>query len=168
MLLPHIMKTYWYISVGVLFLICFFSSCKKEEEKPDEKEYPEFIIFGSMQNCIGTGCVRLLKMEPGKLARADNEIGPTGMSPYNGNYSIALSNDKYLQVEPIFKGKIPQELLDMPSGVIGDASHTDFWYFEYKTQIAYKYWMIDTQAVPSALAPFINNISLAFNTALSP
>lgn len=157
------------------FLVMLLS-CKKEEKKEDNTDYPEFIVFGQFQSenfcnpAFNEACVEIFKLESGRLSEDGLDDQPTVGSAYNGNYSTTLSQTDYSTIEALFKDGIPADLLDRNSGYVGpiNSGTSFFWYFEYKTSNTYKYWVIDgsfgAQESPE-IQTLINKISQAINIA---
>jgi hypothetical protein len=158
------------LKIAVLALAILFLSCnKKEEPVTDTKEYPEFLVFGFVQSCDfpSDACKAIFKMEPGRIDRASNLDVPDGSAPYAGHYDQHIPSSKYQQIEPLFKDKIPRELLDMDSGIVGNES-TFYTYFEYKSDRIYKYWLLSNSGgLPLAIQPFFNTVNQAWNIAIT-
>jgi hypothetical protein len=145
----------------LLISLLLFAGCKKDDPAPSE-DHPEFIVFGFFQNCASESCVEIFKLEPSKLLEDTNEDVPQSNSPYNGNYSVPLSAEKYRQIELLFRNSIPDELLARPSGTVGTApTWANNFYFEYKTGTEYKHWIIDGSfdgSLPASIQSFVNQV----------
>lgn len=157
-----------YVIIFMLFNL--FCSCKKDKTEKVDGDYVEFIVFG-LQQCVShtdETCVEIWKMEPGRIMEAASLEPPVPGAAYNGQYTIQLPAIKYTQIEPLFDGKIPDDLLNRDSGILGETTGI-FWYFEYKKGDVYKYWLINNNfSETSSISAFKNVISQAFSTAQTP
>ena len=125
------------IKYGYFIAIFLLLGCKEEEEPEITGIFPEYLVFGLFQQ-PGCGqsdqCVEIYKLESGSLKEDVNDEIPQAGVPYSGNFSLQHSQSDYEQIQEIFKDNIPQELLDHPSGMIGNPQPWTFqtFYFEYK------------------------------------
>ncbi len=163
------------LSIRSLLIIPFISllSCKEKEEIKSTEVFPEYIVFGRFQSS-GCGdsdqCVEIFKMESGSLKEDLKDDIPQTVGPYDGDYSLDLTQSDYDQIGAIFKNKIPDELLQHPSGLVGNPQewYVNFYYFEYKSATSHGYWVIDGSFdgnLGAVLQLFISDIQNAVNIA---
>lgn len=165
------MKRYKGISGVILIASVLLIGCKKEAPV-NNKLYPDRIVFGSYISPFACGsseaCIEIFSMESGKLMEDINDQVPTAESPYNGNYSVSLSPEKYNQIAEIFTDNIPQELLDAPFGQIGNPQEwsTNF-YFEYHRGDYHGHWILDGSfgILPPPFQTFISTVANATSVA---
>jgi hypothetical protein len=148
------------------------SSCKVKKDEDETSDHPEYLIFGLYQspsNCFGSeACVEVYKIEPLGLFEDINDNNPDADSFYSGNFQRRLSAVRYENIHDMFKDNIPESLLNMSSGPIGNPpTWTTNFYFEYKSEKIHKHWIFDgsQQNIPSDLIPFLNILSNASFTA---
>jgi hypothetical protein len=125
------------------------TSCVKEDEITDDKEYPEFIVFGTFltEGSCGTSeaCIEIYKADATGLAEDVMDEEPTATEAYPGSYTHNLTPASYQTVMDLFElNPLPEELLALPNGNVGNFNQfgTNF-YIEYKTKSGgYQYWIL--------------------------
>ncbi|MFM9984231.1 MAG: hypothetical protein ACKVOK_03315 [Flavobacteriales bacterium] len=162
-------STNWALLFSCLLL--FSTSCVKEDDITTSKDYPEFIVFGtffSPNACSGNEtCIELYKADAMGLKEDVNDTEPDGISSYSGTYSNQLSVNSYQTVMDLFEANpIPEELLEMPNGEVGNQNQFgQNFYLEYKTEAGgYQYWVLGGAfdgSMPQAIQNYLNVISNA-------
>ena len=162
-------STSWALLFSCLLL--FSSSCVKEDEITVDKDYPEFIVFGTFfttNSCSGSEtCVELYKADATGLSEDVNDNEPDGNSSYSGVYSHQLSISSYQTVMDLFEANpIPEDLLAMPNGEVGNQNQFgQNFYLEYKTESGgYQYWVLGGAfdgSLPQSIQNYLNVLSNA-------
>lgn len=139
-------------------------SCEKPYEKP-EGDFPDSIVFGmDMTWCNDETCVEIFRMDTEGASESTSfeHVDPT--VPYDGDFSVQLSPSKYQTLEAMFRDQVPEELLEIPSGLVGTLNNfSNYTYFEYNDGDVHKWWLIEQNfnAIPSSLVNFINLVTNA-------
>lgn len=141
----------------ILIVIILFS-CEYADAPNIDSNY---LVFGHFYGfCLGEKCVEIFKLTGTGLYEDRLDKYPLQNKPYEGEFEM-LSNTLFEKVKS-FPSQIPQELLNTPSGVIGqpDAGDWGGLYFEVVKSSSRQFWLIDKMKtnLPEYLRPFATEI----------
>ena len=128
-----------YFITGIFLIIT--SSFVGKKTTQVESDYFVFGLFYG--ECEGADCIQMYKLDKKNLYKDVKSHYPTFSSYYSGTFK-KLGNDKFQRIYKI-TSRIPQELLNSKSGIIGEPDAGDWggFYFEYSNKGKKKYWIID-------------------------
>ncbi len=156
-----------------IFCLLLSVSCTKDEVMPNQKEFPEYMMFGlyfSELNCFGNEtCVEIFKVQSGKLLEDVSEVRPTPGQAYAGDFLNTLSKSDYDGVLSAI-GEVPTTLLNMESGMYQTDSDgfASFMFCEYKSPGKHGYWIFNTaefSTLPTDVQEFLTRLQIAQNIA---
>ena len=142
----------------ILFILILVS-CQNEDIIRDINY--DSIVFGHFYGfCVGEECVEIFKLTNTGLYEDTIDNYPPRDEAYIGNFQL-LSPKLFEKVKDL-KSKVPSQLLETPSGIIGQPDAGDWGgiYFEITIDDEKKYWFIDKMRsnIPNYLNPFVDQI----------
>jgi len=143
----------------IVFALLIFTACNNDNDLKAENDY---VIFGHFYGeCQGEKCIEIYRLTNEDLKEDSKDKYPDSTKPYDGQFNIQLSETLFNSVKSL-KTKIPQQLLDTPSGLIGSPDVTDGGgvYLEIDVDGERKYWLIDKMRnnLPEYLIPLMDEI----------
>lgn len=137
-----------YFLLIILFALCLFTSCEKEDpiDPCDCYETAEFTFGHFYGECGGEGCVEIFRvdLDQQKLYEDVNDHYPRTDTLYDGSFQIELSDDKYQQVKDLLQ-YVPAGLYQEDETVLGQPDAGDWGgiYFEMDLHDGRKFWLLD-------------------------
>jgi len=141
-----------------LSLILFLIACGKETPSGDD-----YLVFGHYYGeCGGEGCIEMYKLGLDNLNEDVNDRYPTKSEFYEGDYSVAMSQEDFMIASQLWD-VIPDQLLGESEKIIGqpDAGDWGGLYFEYRVGSKHEFWYIDQKKdnLPDYLHSFREKIN---------
>jgi hypothetical protein len=129
------------LSVLLVLIIFFLTTCKKENSTPHDDKY---IVFGHFYgNCEGEGCIEIYKLEHNKFSEDIRDAHPSFKKFYEGNF-VQQSHEKYNMVKGLLDS-FPMEILSEMDTVLGEPDAGDWGglYIEYYKSGSRRFWLLD-------------------------
>ncbi|MBK8505091.1 MAG: hypothetical protein IPL46_24535 [Saprospiraceae bacterium] len=141
----------------LILTLLLFTSCDKEETA----RY-DYLIFGSFHGfCHGENCIRIYKLEAGRLFEDNKDEYPSREEFYQGDFHLMDQGEVDL-VQSLLKD-FPDKLLNEEKSQFGCADCADQGglYLEIKMGSVRKFWIIDQfkSDVPAYLHAYMDEIN---------